>query len=64
MKKEGQNFECYSKKLYGFLVMKGIRYERKFRHNQTNKWCWVYIMNQELSDALVEWKSSRPNEDK
>lgn len=60
MKENGQKFECYSKKLYGFLVMKGFRYERSFKHNETSRVCWVYEMTQELSDALVEWKNSRP----
>ena len=60
MKNLGQNFECYSKKLYGFLVMKGFRYEKSFKHNETGRLCWVYKITPELSQALIEWKMSRP----
>ena len=60
MKDLGQKFECYSKKLYGFLVMKGFRYERSFKHNKTQRICWVYEMNDELSAALIEWKKNKP----
>lgn len=55
MKEIGEKFECYSKKLYGFLVMKGISYEYTFVHRKTKKRCWVYIMSKELSEALKEW---------
>ena len=48
---ERKEFECYSKKLYGFLVMKGFRYERSFKHSQTGRICWVYTMTDELSSA-------------
>lgn len=61
MKKEGQLFECFSKKLYGFLVMKGHRYERSYKHNETSRVCWVYIMTPELSRDLLEWKKNRPD---
>lgn len=60
---EKKEFECYSKKLYGFLVMKGFRYERSFKHSQTGRICWVYKMDDALSAALTEWKNSRPEKD-
>ena len=60
MNKDVKGFECYSKKLYGFLVMKGFRYERSFKHSQTGRVCWVYTMTDELSAALTEWKENRP----
>lgn len=60
-KTNGDKFECYSKKLYGFLVMKGIRYDRTFKHNETQRICWVYTMTEELSKALLDWKMSKPN---
>lgn len=60
MKQNGEKFECYSKKLYGFLIMKGLRYERSFKHNETGRTCWVYDMSPELSAALIEWKQNRP----
>ena len=61
MKENGQKFECYSKKVYGFLVMKGFRYDRSFKHNVTARTCWVYNMTPELSEALIEWKNNNPN---
>jgi hypothetical protein len=60
MIKKGEQFENFSKKLYGFLVMKGIRYETKYKHNDTGKWCWVYNMTDELSKALKEWGAQNP----
>ena len=57
---ERKEFECYSKKLYGFLVMKGFRYERSFKHSQTGRICWVYTMTDELSSALTEWRNNKP----
>lgn len=64
MIKNGDLFENFSKKLYGFFVMKGIRYDTKYKHNDTGKWCWVYTMNDELSAALKEWQSNNPDPDK
>lgn len=61
MKENGQKFECYSKKLYGFLVMKNFRYEISFKHNKTNKTCWVYEVTPEFSAALLEWKKNKPS---
>lgn len=60
MTKIGEKYECYSKKIYGFLTMKGIRYDRTFKHRDTGKKCWVYTMTQEISDALVEWSANKP----
>lgn len=57
----GGKFECYSRKLFGFLTMKGFRYERRFVHGITGNTCWVYIVNDELSDALTQWHSEKPN---
>ena len=59
MKHLGEKFECYSTKLYGFLVMKGIRYEYTFVHNETNKRAWVYKMDTKLSIALTEWRANK-----
>ncbi len=56
-----KGFECYSKKLYGFLTMNGMRYERSFKHNQTQRVCWVYEMTPELSDLLKQWSDNSPN---
>lgn len=61
MIKNGEPFENFSKRLYGFLVMKGIRYDKTYRHNITRKIGWVYTMTDELSEALKEWKSLNPN---
>ena len=58
--KNGEDFENFSKKLYGFLVMKGFRYDRDYKHNGTGKTCWVYIMTDELSEALKEWSNINP----
>jgi hypothetical protein len=60
MKSIGDKYECYSKKIYGFLTMKGIRYEYHFKHKTTNKCCWVYIMTEEVSQALKEWTDNKP----
>ena len=56
----GEKYECYSKKIYGFLTMKGFRYDKTFKHKTTGKKCWVYTMTPELSQALTEWTMSRP----
>ena len=56
----GEQIEIFSKRLYGFLVMKGIRYDREYKHFETNKTCWVYTMTDELSNALREWAANKP----
>lgn len=56
----GEKYECYSKKIYGFLTMKGFRYDKTFKHKTTGKKCWVYIMTPELSQALTEWSNNKP----
>lgn len=61
MKNIGEKYECYSKKIYGFLTMRGFRYEYHFKHKITDKRCWVYIVTNELSDALTEWTINKPN---
>lgn len=60
LKEEGQAFECFSKKLFGFLTMNGVRYERSYKHNTTQRTCWIYVMTPELSELLVKWKESKP----
>ena len=59
MKNLGEKFECYSTKLQGFLMMKGIRYEYTFVHNETGKRAWVYKMDTKLSIALTEWRANK-----
>lgn len=56
-----KEFECYSKKLYGYLVMKGVRYNRSFKHSKTGRICWVYEMTPELSNILTEWTQNKPD---
>jgi hypothetical protein len=60
----GERYECYSKKIYGFLTMKGFRYDKTFKHKTTGKKCWVYTMTEELSVALKEWTMGRPEKEK
>ena len=60
MKKNGEVFECYSKKMQGFFTMKGFRYKERFRHKVTGRICWTYIMNNEISQALKEWNENKP----
>lgn len=55
MKQIGENYQCYSRKVYGFLLMKGFRYEYSFIHNKTKKKCWVFKVTEELTHALSEW---------
>lgn len=55
----GEKYECYSKKTYGYLTMRGFRYEYFFVHKTTKKRCYVYIMTEELSEALKEWSSKK-----
>lgn len=59
MKNLGENFECYSTKLHGFLTMKGIRYEYTFIHNRTGKRAWVYKMDAKLSIILTQWRANK-----
>lgn len=58
--KNGEPIEIFSKRLYGFLVMKGFRYDRDYKHWETGKTCWVYTMSDELSAALREWAAQKP----
>ena len=58
--KNGEVIEIFSKRLYGFLVMKGFRYDRDYKHRETGKTCWVYTMTDDLSSALKEWASQKP----
>ena len=51
MKNLGEKFECYSTKLQGFLMMKGIRYEYTFIHKETGKRAGVYEIDLRLSIA-------------
>lgn len=63
MKENGEIYECYSKKIYGFLTMKGFRYKNIFKHNTTGKRCWTYEMTEELSQALYEWSKGKKDGD-
>ena len=56
----GEQIEIFSKKLWGFLTMKGFRYDRDYTHFESGKTCWVYTMTDALSDALKEWSSHKP----
>ena len=59
MKNLGEKFECYSTKLHGFLMMKGIRYEYTFIHKETGMRAWVYEMDLRLSIALSQWRANK-----
>lgn len=61
MKDIGSKYECYSKKVYGYLTMKGFRYEHTFIHNTTKRKAWVYIVSKELAKALKEYSKSFSN---
>lgn len=61
MKHNGDLFECYSPRLRGWFMAKGIRYERTFIHSKTGKRCWVYRMDTRLAIALMAWKDNNPN---
>lgn len=62
MRDYGQEFECYSPRLQGWFQSKGIRYERIFIHNRTNRKCWVYKMDRKLSAVLKHWSNTNPND--
>ena len=62
MKQNGEIYECYSRKVFGLLTMKGIDYKSTFIHKDSGKKAWVYIMTDEISQALIEWKNSNPNQ--
>lgn len=61
MTPNGQEYSCYSKKIYGYLTMNGFRYIRTFKHSKTGRTCWVYTMTDSLSDALRKWTENNPN---
>ncbi len=60
MKKVGEIFECYSKCLYGFLLVKRINPNSSFIHKKTKVKCYVYEVDEKLISALKEWKNTKP----
>jgi len=59
MKEIGDKLECYSKKFYGFLTMKGIRYEYSFKHNTTGRTAYVYTVTEEIIELMKEWSEGK-----
>lgn len=60
MKRNGDIFECYSNKLYDFLVDKGCEPIGNFIHNDTKVLCRVFRVDDNVQKALKEWNISKP----
>lgn len=60
----GNNYECYSKKVFGYLTLKGHRYKYSFIHNRTDAKCWVYEMTKELSQSLKDYQQYQNEENR
>ena len=56
-----QIFACYSPKLNAFLQSKGLVAFKKGCHQVTNKQYCLYLQNDRLSQALIEWRETNPN---
>jgi hypothetical protein len=54
-------FPCKSINLMKFLTSKGIHSEHSYKDANDNKYCWIYIKNNNLKAALDEWKNTKPN---
>lgn len=51
-------FPCYSLPMRKFLTNKGIKYELVGLHPTTHQMFWVYIKNDKLVKALLEWSNN------
>ena len=48
-------YECFSENLYNYLVNKGFKSIRTYKHNKTKVTCHVFKVTKELSEALYNW---------
>ena len=55
MSTQKKYFYCYSIQLKNFFKLQGISYESRFRHNKSGNQCWVYIEDDQLANALLDW---------
>lgn len=53
--KENKLYCCYSLPQRNFLTDKGIEYELVAVNRKTLSTMWIYIKNEELNKALIEW---------
>ena len=55
-------FPCKSNKLSRFLTQeKKIMYVSRVLDKTDNKWVWLFIRNEILANALIEWKTNKDN---
>ena len=48
-------YECFSENLYNYLIDKGFKSIRTYKHNKTKVTCHVFKITKELSEALYNW---------
>jgi hypothetical protein len=57
---EVELFPCYSEPLKEFLKSKNIRYKLSALNKNTLKTMYIYIDNDDLKEALIEWRETKP----
>lgn len=53
--KNNKLFPCYSVPMRDFFTYKGIKYELVGLHPVTHNMFWVYVKDEQLNKAMVEW---------
>lgn len=59
MVKKIEFFKCYSINLLRFIKAHNVRYISKFINDRTNKTCWLFIIDDKLSEILKKYSESK-----
>jgi len=59
-KGDSRYFSCYSLKLKDFLIENDCEIIDTFRNIETEKRCWVFLIDDKVSALLTEWSLNRP----
>lgn len=54
-------YECFSERQHGFLIYKGFKEVRNYKHNKTGVICHVYKITPELEVVLKLWSETKPS---
>jgi hypothetical protein len=56
-----KTFACGSPPLHDFIEKNNIHYIYLYIQEKNKKTIWVYVLSNELSELLIEWKNNNPN---
>lgn len=55
----GKYYHCYSPKMYEYLSKNGFEPMDEYRHIETQKKCWIFLLNDEIKSYITSWSNNK-----